>query len=182
MIVKGARTLFTSYAKAFDDPPRFSLCISFFDIRSFVSNILSSTKSNLNFDAIVIIEVGLEGDHSHSLLFRLLLKFTRLRCMYEQRSRSSLFVLKVRPGHGMFSNMAVHQGASSAILVGFDKGILKIHFPIANRFHFGAHKRDARLERFQDLKVSSGLSIDTNRIVLGFFLLFSRFGEKETGG
>ena len=64
-----------SYPKILDDPPRFSFNISFFDIRSLVSNILSSTESNLKFDAIIVIKVGLERYDGHSFLFALLLKF-----------------------------------------------------------------------------------------------------------
>lgn len=72
-----------SYTEIFDDPPGFSFDVSFFDICSLISDILSSTESNLKFDSIIIIEIGLERDDRHSLLFRLLLKLAGFRGMDE---------------------------------------------------------------------------------------------------
>jgi hypothetical protein len=95
------------HSKALDDATFFAFGISFFDRHAFISDILTTTQSNLYFHHIEVAKVGFERNYSHALLFGLLQEFPCLLLVHEQYPWSLFFVLKVSARHAVLSNVDV---------------------------------------------------------------------------
>lgn len=168
-----------SYSKVLDDSTCLPFGVPLLDVRSFVTYILSPCQPELQLDAIIVVEVRLEGDNGHSGLFGPLLPLAAFGLVHQQRPDTEFFVLKVGTRHGVLSNVAVHQDGRPTVLVDFDERILQVHFAVANGLDFGAFQGNAGLERFDNFVLESSTAIDTNGPGLDLFLFGSRFGEQS---
>lgn len=139
--------LFPSHSKGFDDSSFVALGFSRLNVGSFISNILSSTKPNLQFHLVLIVEICLERDNRHAVSFRLLQKLAGLLLVQQQPSFSRFFVLKIGSTHGVLSNVHVVEQAGPSILGRSDVAIANVHFAVSNGLDFGPHQRYSYFQR-----------------------------------